>query len=73
MPNETRGTGLKNGIDSESALNCITDIVVAETNRQLTAAEALDQIAAILVCELTGDLFVDDGPDPGARSLLFSP
>lgn len=69
MPNETRGIR----IDSESALNCITDIVVAETNRQLTAAEALDQIAAILVCELTGDLFVDDGPDPGARSLLFSP
>ena len=70
MPNEPRRARLKNGI--ESALSCITDIVVAETDRQLTAAEALDEIAAILVRELTGDVFIDEGPDAGASSLLLS-
>jgi hypothetical protein len=43
------------GVHRASVLDSIIDVVVAEADRKLTAAEALDQIATLLVRELVGD------------------
>ena len=47
------------GVRHGSVLDRIINIVVAEGDRQLTAVEALDQIATILV----GALVADDEPN----------
>jgi len=43
------------GVHHASVFHRIIDIVVAEVDRKLTAAEALDQIATVLVRELVTD------------------